>query len=165
MDGYADFCAAELAGLTRFAVALSGDRQSAHDLLADSLVQVQLHWDKVSRAQNTLAYVRRIVTNRYISDRRSWSFRHVGLTLNGNLPEGTAPDPAAGLDDRTELESMLRELPRQQRAAPVLRYLLDLPDNQIADHLNCSLATVRSHVSHALATLRIVAAQTARYGS
>jgi len=82
VDGYADFCAAELAGLTRFAVALSGDRQSAHDLLADSLVQVQLHWDKVSRAQNTLAYVRRIVTNRYISDRRSWSFRHVGLTLN-----------------------------------------------------------------------------------
>ncbi len=72
---------------------------------------------------------------------------------------------AAQADVGPVLESMLRELPRQQRAALVLRYLLDLPDNQIADHLNCSPATVRSHVSQALATLRIVAAQTARYGS
>ncbi len=65
VDGYERFCLQELEGLTRFAAALTGNRQSAHDLLADSLIQVQVHWEQVDAAASPLAYVRRIVTNRF----------------------------------------------------------------------------------------------------
>jgi DNA-directed RNA polymerase specialized sigma24 family protein len=40
----------------------------------------------------------------------------------------------------------------------VLRYLLDESDEQIAGALGCTTGTVRSHLSRARATLRLVAA-------
>jgi RNA polymerase sigma factor (sigma-70 family) len=48
----------------------------------------------------------------------------------------------------------LATLPRQQRGAVVLRFYLELSDGEIADLLGCSPATVRSHVSRGLASLR-----------
>lgn len=161
MDGYAEFCAAEIAWLARFATALTGERQSANDLLADSLVQAQVHWDRVADAKSPLAYVRRIIANNYLSQRRSWASRHISLTRTGELPQVATNSSVAVVDDRAELESLLRDLPKQQRAAVVLRYYLDLPDDSIAAILHCSPATVRSHLSHAPATLRIVASSTA----
>jgi RNA polymerase sigma factor (sigma-70 family) len=53
---------------------------------------------------------------------------------------------------------LLAVLPPQQKAAVVLRYLLDESDEQIADALGCTTGTVRSHLSRARATLRLVAA-------
>lgn len=61
------------------------------------------------------------------------------------------------MDDRDELERLLGKLPKQQRAAIVLRYYLDLPDDRICDLLGCTAATVRSHISQALVKLRIAA--------
>lgn len=36
-----------------------------------------------------------------------------------------------------------------------MRYVLDEPDERIAAALSCSAATVRSHLAHARATLRL----------
>ena len=157
VDGYGRFCLQELEGLTRFAAALTGNRQTAHDLLADSLIQVQVHWEQVDAAASPLAYVRRIVTNRFLSEKRSWFSRHVGLTRSGTAVDGSVIDRTAVVDDRDELERLLGLLPKQQRAAIVLRYYLDLPDDHICDLLDCTAATVRSHISQALVKLRIAA--------
>ena len=61
-------------------------------------------------------------------------------------PTQSAPDP--------ELWARLLRLPRQQRAAVVLRYWEGLDDAEIADVLSCRPVTVRAHVSRGLATLR-----------
>ena len=155
--GYERFCLQELEGLTRFAAALTGSRQAAHDLLADSLIQVQVHWEQVEAADSPLAYVRRIVMNQFLSDKRSWAVRHVGLTRSGIVVQNVVSDRTAVVDDRDELERLLGKLPKQQRAAIVLRYYLDLPDDRICDLLRCTAATVRSHISQALIKLRIAA--------
>ena len=155
--GYERFCLQELEGLTRFAAALTGNRQAAHDLLADSLIHVQVHWEQVEAADSPLAYVRRIVMNQFLSDKRSWAVRHVGLTRSGIVVQDVVNDRTAVVDDRDELERLLGELPKQQRAAIVLRYYLDLPDDRICDLLGCTAATVRSHISQALVKLRIAA--------
>ena len=49
---------------------------------------------------------------------------------------------------------VLAALPRQQRAVLVLRFYEGLEDEAIGHALGCSPATVRSHASKALATLR-----------
>jgi RNA polymerase sigma factor (sigma-70 family) len=82
------------------------------------------------------------------------------LTHSGVAARHIAVDQTAAVDEREELERLLGTLVRQQRAAIVLRYYLDLPDDRISDLLNCTAATVRSHISQALIKLRIVARTT-----
>ncbi|MEZ5193975.1 MAG: sigma-70 family RNA polymerase sigma factor [Nocardioides sp.] len=55
---------------------------------------------------------------------------------------------------RDQTWRLLADLPRRQRAVLALRYYDDLDDAEIAQLLGCSAATVRSHASRALATLR-----------
>lgn len=48
----------------------------------------------------------------------------------------------------------ITRLAERQKACIVLRYYEDLPEPQIAQVLNCSVGTVKSHLSRALARLR-----------
>jgi RNA polymerase sigma factor (sigma-70 family) len=49
----------------------------------------------------------------------------------------------------------MERLPRRMRAVVVLRYFEDLTEVQTADALGCSVGTVKSQTSKALAKLRI----------
>jgi DNA-directed RNA polymerase specialized sigma24 family protein len=57
--------------------------------------------------------------------------------------------------DRLVLASQLARLPRRQREAIVLRYLLDLDEEQTARMLGVTVGTVHTHVTRALARIRI----------
>jgi RNA polymerase sigma factor (sigma-70 family) len=48
----------------------------------------------------------------------------------------------------------LLSLPRQQRAVVVLRHYADLSEQEVAATLGCSVGTVKSHHSRAIARLR-----------
>jgi RNA polymerase sigma factor (sigma-70 family) len=54
---------------------------------------------------------------------------------------------------------MIARLPHRQRAVLVLRYYEDLDDATIADILECSTATVRTHAMRALQRLRDASAR------
>ena len=73
-------------------------------------------------------------------------------TPTGELPEraDTGGDVEAALDARR----MLAALPTPQRLVLVLRFWLDLSEQQTADALDCSLGTVKSRTSRALKALR-----------
>jgi RNA polymerase sigma-70 factor (sigma-E family) len=132
---------------------LTGDRQQAHDVLADALIQATLTWKRIGAMEFPAAYVRRMITTRFPGERRRWSARHIQVVASP--PDRPAADPTAAVDDRAALQTALATLPRQQRAAVVLRFYLDLPDHEIADELGCSAGAVRSYVSRGLAALRI----------
>jgi RNA polymerase sigma factor (sigma-70 family) len=100
------------------------------------------------------AYVRRIVTTTFLAERRRWSTRHIRPFAA--VPEPAAADPTSSVDDRSALHTLLAGLPRQQRAAIVLRFYLDLTDDEIAAELRCSAGAVRGYISRGLATLRVV---------
>jgi RNA polymerase sigma factor (sigma-70 family) len=55
-----------------------------------------------------------------------------------------------------ELRDALMALPLRQRSAIVLRYLCDLPEEEIAANLKCRRSTVRTLVRRGLAELREV---------
>ena len=55
-----------------------------------------------------------------------------------------------------ELRDALIALPIRQRSAIVLRYLCDLPEEEIAAILKCRRSTVRTLVRRGLAELREV---------
>jgi RNA polymerase sigma-70 factor (sigma-E family) len=151
---FEEFLDGELDSLRRYARLLTGSRDSAHDVLADALIKAHLRWPKIGRMQFPAAYVRSMVTNGYISERRSWRSRFIAATRSGELPEIAVAQASRSVEDRDQLEQLLMGLPQQQRAAIVLRYYFDLTDAAIASELQCSPGAVRSYISRGLSAIR-----------
>ncbi|MBN6054425.1 SigE family RNA polymerase sigma factor [Nonomuraea sp. RK-328] len=139
------------ARLLRTAYLLCRDWATAEDLLQTALARAWLAWRRVGEAPDP--YVYRILANTHAS---WWRRRWRGEVPTGEPPEHAAADDAfRGLGDRDALRAALAALPPRQRAVIVLRYFEDLPDEEIAAVLGCSVATVRSQASRALAKLRL----------
>ena len=153
----ADFTAyveARQQALARLAYLLSGDRDAAEDLLQNALAKVYRHWERIQAVELPDAYVRRIMVNennsrwRRMTRRRESPASHVIEVLDP--PTAAHLDPTVALD----LWQHVQTLPRQQRAAIVLRYYEDLTEAQTAETLGCSVGTVKSHTSRAISALR-----------
>lgn len=152
-----DFLRAEMSALTRFSGALAGDRHLAEDILSDALLKVTAQWRRIAALDDPAAYVRKVVVTTYLSYRRKTQRRKTVPAADVPALERPGPDASAAVIARDEVAGLLAKLPSQQRAALVLRYLLDETDEQIALALGCSPGTVRSHLFHARTTLRLTA--------
>lgn len=151
-DGFSGYVAARQRALLRTAGLLTGDSQSAEDLVQTALVKVWPHWVRVARAGDPDAYVRRVLLTTYLTWRRR---RWHGERATGQLPDRPAPgDPYADADVRDALARLLPRLPPRQRAVLVLRFYEDLSEAQTAEVMSCAVGTVKSQTSKALATLR-----------
>ncbi len=115
------------------------------------MVKAHRRWSLVSAAEHPDRYVTTMVTNAYLSWRRTWAVRNVVVT--DAVPEVATHENDG--PDRAEIWQRLANLPRRQRAALVLRYYEGLTDTEIAAALRCSVSTVRVHVHRALKTLRL----------
>ncbi len=151
-----DFVQAQMPRLLAYATALAGDPNLAADVVQNVLVRTHAKWSTIRRCDNVERYVKRMVTNEYLSWRRLWHVRHV-LPASAAVLHARAPamdDPAQGVADRDYLRQRLATLPRRQRAVLVLRYFEGMDDAQIADVLGIAPSTVRSVASRALTQLR-----------
>lgn len=138
--------------LVRYATLLSGSPALAEDLVQEVLVRLYPRWDRLADPH---PYVRRSITNEFLSWRRRWSTRHVHVVPDLVLEHEASPvagPESSGRDP--ELWARLLELPPQQRAAVVLRFWEGLDDAEIGEVLRCKPGTVRGHISRGLATLR-----------
>jgi RNA polymerase sigma factor (sigma-70 family) len=104
----------------------------------------------VAGASSPDAYVRRILTNAFLSSRRPLRISRERLV--DQVPEIGISDAAT--HDRLLLWPHVAALPPKQRAVIVLRYYEDLTELEIADALGCSPGTVKSNASLALKSLR-----------
>jgi RNA polymerase sigma-70 factor (sigma-E family) len=160
---FAPFVRANTAALLRSAYLLTGNAPAAEELVQDTLVRLYPKWHLVAAADVPVAYVRRSLANAFVNERRRPASREVVLDV---LPERTdLRDAATALADRDEVWGLLRTLPGRQRAALVMRYFDDVPDDEIADALGCRAGTVRSLISRGLASLREQSAGQAPWSS
>jgi RNA polymerase sigma-70 factor (sigma-E family) len=156
--GFEAFAAAEIHRLVRYATALSGDRELGADLVQDVLCKVVKRWPQMQDVADPGAYAHTMVTRQYLSWRRMWASRNIGVAA-GEMPEGPAgEDHAEAIANRDAITHQLAQLPRRQRTVLALRYYEQLTDNEIADELGCSPVTVRGYASRAMASLRLTAA-------
>ncbi len=153
---FEEFAAARLPALLRYATVLTNDPHLAEDIVQEVLLQVHRKWKRVQGAPAPEAYVRRMVTNQFLSWRRRRSSDETPRSPQEMIDLGVAAaDATTRVDDRDALLARIAGLPRRQRVALVLRYFSDLPDEGIAEAMGCRVVTVRSHISRALSTLRI----------
>jgi RNA polymerase sigma-70 factor (sigma-E family) len=154
IDGsYVRFVRDQTPVLLRSAYLLTHDAGAAEELVQETLVRLYPQWGRVLAADVPLAYVRRSLVNGFLNQRRRPASREL---LISEMPDEFATlDIAHQVTDRRLLWQLLASLPDRQRAAIVLRYFQDLPDEEIAAALRCRTGTVRSLLSRGLATLRL----------
>jgi RNA polymerase sigma-70 factor, ECF subfamily len=153
-DRDAEFCSyvsARGTALLRTAYLLTGDAHMAEDLLQAALTKTYVAWGRVRDKSALDAYVRRTMVNTQTS---WWRRRWHGERPAADLPELPAADHTGGAAERQRLWAHLQALPTRQRAVVVLRYYEDMSEAETARVLGCSVGTVKSQASRALATLR-----------
>jgi DNA-directed RNA polymerase specialized sigma24 family protein len=124
----------------------------------DALVKVARRWRKVSAAENPVAYARRVVVTTYHPwDRRTQQQRRTTPAGDPQVLDRLLTDTVGSAIARDETARLTGQLPPQQKAAVVMHYVLDEPDEQIAAAPRCAPATVRSHLAHARAALTLTA--------
>nr|WP_258727088.1 SigE family RNA polymerase sigma factor [Cellulomonas sp. NS3] len=149
---FAAFMRESAPALARTAWLLTGDEHRAQDLVQLALMRTYLAWPR-ARQRDPLAYARRVLANARIDAWRK--VRREVLTAPHDLPDGTVPSEARLHADRDQLVRALQTLSTRQRRVVVLRHLVGLSEQEVADDLGVSVGTVKSTASRGLAQLRV----------
>jgi RNA polymerase sigma-70 factor (sigma-E family) len=138
--------------LLRAAQAMTGNRTDAEDLLQATLVKAYQSWDRIDDQAALDTYVRRVMVNTHIS---GWRRRRVDEYPTDELPDSPSGEDATGDSDLHEVvQRAIDRLPRQMRAAVMLRFYDDMTEPEVAAALGVSVGTVKSTVARAVAKLR-----------
>jgi RNA polymerase sigma factor (sigma-70 family) len=139
--------------LTRMAHIMLGSRATAEGVVHDAFCGLYRRWEQLESKDKALAYVRSSVLNGCRTALRGSAARVYGPAEAhaANVPSAEAM--ALMSEERRDVIRALWQLPERQREVLVLRYYLDLPDDQIARDLGLAMSSVRSARRRALAAL------------
>lgn len=139
------------AGVYRSLAVMLGDADLAQDAAAEALARTFQHWPKVSGYDSPAGWAYRVGMNWATSKRRRYR-------RSGDLLEQTQPadDPADAAGMRLDLIDALGQIEPAQREVLVLRYLLDLRQDEVARVLGVPTGTVKSRLGRGLERLREV---------
>jgi RNA polymerase sigma factor (sigma-70 family) len=122
---YDQFFDSNLPAVLNLARRLTGSRGRAEDVAIEALGRAYAHWDRVRDMTYPQAWVLRVTTNIVIGEARR---RKPPL-----LREAPEPDVGDIVSLRAALTATMAQLPRRQREAVALRYLVDMPEAEVAE--------------------------------
>jgi RNA polymerase sigma-70 factor, ECF subfamily len=132
-----------------------GNSADAQDLTQEAFIKALQRQDQLKDEQKAAHWLSRIATNTAID-----FVRRSGRTTFCEIeeaPESPVESPEQTLlrsEHREYLEDGLRLLSPRERAALMLRDVEGLPAEEVALRLDCTKATVRSHIANARIKLR-----------
>jgi DNA-directed RNA polymerase specialized sigma24 family protein len=125
---FREFVSGRLQPLMRSAYLLCGDRHGAEDLVFIAVGKLFRAWRRVSRVDQPDAYLRRMLVNAWLDERRRpWRRREVSTDELPQRSVVSGPD----IGDRQALMEVLRRLPARRR-------------EQSAEILGCTTGTLTS---------------------
>jgi RNA polymerase sigma-70 factor (ECF subfamily) len=124
------------------------DAAAAEDIAQEAFLAAVDGLDRFDRRRPFAPWLHRIVVNRAID----WGRREALRAGDGDAEERAAPDHANG--PAGELMPALAQLPPEQRAVVVLRYLLEYTPGEIGRMLELPRGTVNSRLRRGLDRLR-----------
>ena len=131
-----------------------GSVDDAQDLTQEVFIKALQRSDQIKDTAKAAHWLSRIATNTAIDFLRKTG--RVSMTGLDELPEQvkvsreeSPEERVLRAEQRGYLEGGLRSLSERERLALVLRDVEGLPAEEVAEQLNCSKATVRSHIATA----------------
>lgn len=135
--------------VTALAVALSGRRDAAEELVQEAFARAYRDWERIGSYDDPGAWVRRVTVN--LSHSRWRKLRREATAL---ARLRAAPPQQSGLTEPSaELWRAVRALPRRQAATVALHYVDDLSVARIAQLLGVAEGTTKSDLHRARTTL------------
>lgn len=130
----------------RVSYRILGDRAEAEDVAQDTMAKAYSRWWRLRG--DAERWVSRVSANAAIDVWRKRS--RVDLTPDEIL-QARNGEPIV---ERLALADALSRLSRRQRDVVVLRYLAGYPEADVAEILDCSVGSVKTHASRGLRALR-----------
>lgn len=153
-------------GVLGYLFHMTGNRSQAEDLFQETFKRVheKAHTFRGGRFKSWLFT---IATRAAIDTRRRRRLTIISLdqaddcdagnpSQAGTLADDNAADPAADLvkeEQKQQVRQAIEALPVKQRAALVLAYYQQLSYQEVARVMGCSIGSVKTHMSRALAAL------------
>jgi len=128
---------------------LVGDLVVAEDIGAEALARAYARWTQVRNHPNPDAWLLRVVGNLAIDHMRTAGRR---APSPGERVARDRPDDDAVL--RVDLARALSKLSGRQQEVVVMRYFIDLSEDEVATSLGMSTGSVKTHLSRATHRLR-----------
>jgi RNA polymerase sigma-70 factor (sigma-E family) len=138
--------------LIRLAYIMLGDRPAAEDVVQEAFLGLYKRWGHLRDRGSAPGYLRASVLNGSRVALRSRVHRS-DPTAVSELPWESAEATALVGEEHRHLLQAIRTLPPRQREALVLRYYLDLSEEETARSMGVRRGTVKSATSRALAAL------------
>lgn len=136
-----------------------GNVADAQDLTQEAFIKALQRQEQLKDLEKAAHWLSRIASNTAIDFLRRNG--RVNFSDLEDLPEPVLRSREESVEqrmlrseNRERLEAGLEVLTERERAALVLRDVEDLPAEEVAERLNCSKATVRSHIANARVKLR-----------
>ena len=135
--------------LVRLATCLTGERDSAEDLVQDAFVSLQRHRSTLRDPTAAEAYLRSAVVNGSRSQIRRLVRERV-RRRPAQVPYASSEDRAVERDEHERVYAAVQSLPARQREVVVCRYYLELSEADTARLLEISPGSVKKHAHRAV---------------
>jgi RNA polymerase sigma-70 factor (ECF subfamily) len=144
--GFADFYQANYGKLVGVIAAMTGDVAEAEDIAQEAFARALARWHRLGGYDLPEAWLRKVALRIAIdSGRRARRAVLLAARLTAQRPApAVMPDHFAGF---AELTAALLQLPVQQREVLVLRYIADLPVDEIARERGLPPGTVKARLA------------------
>ena len=149
-DADAAFIEAHMKRVFRLIYRVVGNVPDSQDLTQDAFIKALKRRDQLRDDTKSSQWMGRIAVNTaldFVRKRKRVTFEEIE-----KAPEMPTESPEQAVlrgEQHSYLEDGLRLLSERERVALILRDVEGLPASEVARHLGCSPATVRSHIANA----------------
>jgi RNA polymerase sigma-70 factor (ECF subfamily) len=152
-DAQARFVQENLRRIFLLIFRIVGNVDDAQDLTQETFIKALQRRSQVKDPGKTANWLSRIATNTaidFLRRNRRYAFSDVTEVPEPYACASETPEELVLKGERrVHLEGGLAMLTERERMALLLRDVEDIPAEQVALQMNCSMATVRSHIANA----------------
>jgi RNA polymerase sigma-70 factor, ECF subfamily len=153
-DAQTEFIQANLRRIFLLIYRIVGNVDDAQDLTQETFIKALQRQSQLKDLEKAGHWLSRIATNTaidYLRRKKNLTFTELAQVPDPVIVsrEESPEQRVLRGEKRMQLDGGLAQLTERERMALLLRDVEDLPPGEVAREMNCSMATVRSHIANA----------------
>ncbi len=130
-----------------------GNPDYAQDLTQETFIKALQHQDQLKDLEKSAHWLSRIASNTaidFLRRNKKYAYSDISRVTDSLSSSYENAEQSLLRGERwLHLDGGLATLTERERTALVLRDIEDIPAEEVASQMNCSMATVRSHIANA----------------